>query len=90
MPSARLSGMRTTLDIDDRLLGSLMERLPGTSKTRAIEVAIEQYLAADAYGGLRDMGGKLEFDVDAFAAARAAARRARHASTDDDVTDLPA
>jgi len=71
--------MRTTLDIDDRLLDSLMERLPGTSKTRAIEVAIEQYLAADAYGGLRDMGGKLEFDVDAFAAARAAdeAREAR-------------
>ncbi len=71
--------MRTTLDIDDRLLGSLMERLPGTSKTRAIEVAIEQYLAADAYDGLRDMGGKLDFDVDAFAAARAAdeAREAR-------------
>lgn len=71
--------MRTTLDIDDRLLGSLMERLPGTSKTRAIEVAIEEYLAADAYDGLRDMGGKLDFDVDAFAAARAAdeAREAR-------------
>ena len=64
--------MRTTLDIDDRLLGSLMERLPGTSKTRAIEVAIEQYLAADAYDGLRDMGGSIEFDVDAFAAARGA------------------
>jgi hypothetical protein len=77
--SARLSGMRTTLDIDDRLMGSLLERLPGASKTRAIETAIEQYLAADAYDGLRDMGGTLEFDVDAFAAARAAdeAREAR-------------
>jgi len=77
--SARLSGMRTTLDIDDRLMGSLLERLPGASKTRAIETAIEQYLAADAYDGLRDMGGKLEFDVDAFAAGRRAdeAREAR-------------
>jgi len=37
---------------------------PDTSKTRAIEIAIEQFLAADAYDGLRDMGGKLEFDVD--------------------------
>lgn len=79
MAYARLPGMRTTLDIDDHLLGSLMERLPGTSKTRAIEVAIEQYLAVDAYDGLRDMGGTLEFDVDAFAAARASdeAREAR-------------
>lgn len=64
--------MRTTLDLDDRLVGSLLERLPGTSKTRAIELAIEQFLAADAYDGLRDMGGTLEFDVDAIEGQREA------------------
>lgn len=64
--------MRTTLDLDDQLLGALLERLPGASKTRAIETAIAEYLAADAYDGLRDMGGALEVDADAIAAGRAA------------------
>ncbi len=70
--SARLSGMRTTLDIDDRLMGSLLERLPGASKTRAIEMAIERYLADDAYEGLRAMAGTVDLDIDGIAAGRTA------------------
>jgi hypothetical protein len=53
-------------------MGSLMERLPDTSKTRAIEIAIEQFLAADAYDGLRDMSGTLDIDIDAVEANRVA------------------
>ncbi|MBA2349526.1 MAG: type II toxin-antitoxin system VapB family antitoxin [Solirubrobacterales bacterium] len=67
--------MRTTLDLDDRLVGSLLERLPGTSKTRAIELAIEEYLAADAYDGLREMAGTVELDSAAIEASRIADRR---------------
>jgi Bacterial antitoxin of type II TA system, VapB len=49
--------MRTTLDIDDRLLDALMARSPGLSKTKAIERAIDQYVKTDAYERVRGLRG---------------------------------
>jgi hypothetical protein len=52
--------IRTTLDIDDELMRTLLDRLPGRSKTDAIEHAIEAFLADDAVGRLRGMAGTME------------------------------
>jgi hypothetical protein len=52
--------MRTTLDIDDGLMRALLERHPGSSKTDAVEHAIREYLAADAYARIRSLRGKLD------------------------------
>jgi hypothetical protein len=54
--------IRTTLDIDDRLLEALQNRLPGRSKTEAIEHAIGEYLSGDAVRSLRAMAGTLEVE----------------------------
>ena len=54
--------MRTTLDIDDALLDALMARMPGASKTQAIETAIESYVGQEAIGQLRAMAGRVEID----------------------------
>ncbi|MFL5956671.1 MAG: type II toxin-antitoxin system VapB family antitoxin [Solirubrobacterales bacterium] len=54
--------MRTTLDIDDDLMEALMRRLPGKSKTEAIEEAISEFVRADAVRQLREMAGTVEFD----------------------------
>ena len=56
--------MRTTLDIDDRLLEALMARSPGLSKTKAIEQAIEQYVKTDAYERVRGLRGAFPGLVD--------------------------
>jgi hypothetical protein len=49
--------MRTTLDIDDRLLEALMARSPGLSKTKAIERAIDHYVKEDVYERVRALRG---------------------------------
>ncbi len=49
--------MRSTLDIDDRLLDALMARSPSLSKTKAIERAIDQYVKTDAYERVRALRG---------------------------------
>lgn len=54
--------MRTTLDIDGELLMALTARHPGLSRTEAIETAIREYLARDAYEGLRALAGKVEIE----------------------------
>lgn len=60
--------MRTTLDIDDRLMDALMSRSPELSKTKAIERAIEHYVQEDVYESLRKLRGsrkdKLDFSVE--------------------------
>jgi len=56
--------MRTTLDIDDRLLEALMARSPGLSKTKAIERAIERYVKEDVYESLRKLRGSRPDMVD--------------------------
>jgi hypothetical protein len=54
--------MRTTLDIDDALLKALIARHPEMSRTDAIETAIREYLARDAYEGLRALGGTIDIE----------------------------
>ena len=54
--------MRTTLDIDDSLLDALMSRLPGTTKTEAIETAIGAYVGREALRQLREMAGTVEIE----------------------------
>jgi len=54
--------IRTTLDIDDDLMRTLLDRLPGRSKTDAIEYAIEAFLAGDAVDRLRGLAGTLEIE----------------------------
>jgi hypothetical protein len=56
--------MRTTLDIDDRLLDALMARSPGLSKTKAIERAIDHYVSTDAYARVCALRGEFPGIVD--------------------------
>jgi len=55
-------GIRTTLDIDDDLMRTLLDRLPGRSKTDAIEHAIEVFLADDAVDRLKSLAGTMEIE----------------------------
>ena len=55
--------IRTTLDIDDDLMRTLLDRLPGRSKTDAIEHAIEVFLADDAVDRLKSLAGTLEIEA---------------------------
>jgi hypothetical protein len=52
--------IRTTLDIDDGLMRTLLARLPGRSKTDAIEHAIEAFLADDAVDRLKALAGTMD------------------------------
>lgn len=60
--SAILDGMRTTLDLDDDLMGALMARHPERSRTEAVERAIETYIRDDAKQRLLALAGRLEID----------------------------
>jgi len=48
--------MRTTLDLDDRLIEALRSRHPDLSTTKAIETALRVYLASDAVTRIRQTG----------------------------------
>ena len=54
--------MRTTLDLDDRLMESLMARHPGESKTKAVEAAIAEHLRRGAVDWLLENAGSIEID----------------------------
>jgi hypothetical protein len=54
--------MRTTLDIDDHLMETLMARHPGVSKTKAVEAAIEDHLRRGAVDWLLENAGKIEIE----------------------------
>lgn len=55
-------GIRTTLDIDDRLMEALMARHPGMSKTKAVEAAIEDHVRRGAVDWLLENAGKIEIE----------------------------
>jgi hypothetical protein len=65
--------VRTTLELDDALLAALMARLPGVSKTEAIQRAVRSYLAHDTVEQLRKLAGTLEIE-DVSASLRRADR----------------
>jgi hypothetical protein len=54
--------MRTTLDLDDRLMEALMARYPGVSKTKAVETAIEDHVRRKAVEWLLEMRGGLDIE----------------------------
>jgi hypothetical protein len=54
--------MRTTLDIDDELMRSLMARHPGESKTRAVESAISEHLRRGAVEWVLENAGQIEIE----------------------------
>ncbi len=66
--------MRTTLDLDDRLMESLMARHPGESKTKAVEAAISEHVRRGAVKRLLELQGKLEIE-DVSAELRAIDRK---------------
>jgi hypothetical protein len=66
--------MRTTLDLDDRLMESLMARHPGASKTKAVEVAIEEHLRRGAVDWLLENAGSIDIE-DVSSELRAIDRR---------------
>jgi hypothetical protein len=55
-------GIRTTLDINDQLMESLMARHPGVSKTKAVEAAIEDHVRRSAVEDLLKMRGNLDIE----------------------------
>jgi Arc/MetJ family transcription regulator len=55
-------GIRTTLEIDDGLMESLMARYPGKSKTKAVEAAIEDHVRRGAADRLLMMRGRLDLE----------------------------
>lgn len=59
--------MRTTLDLDDELIASLLRRHPGRTKTAAIETAIRDHLARAAAEAIIAMAGTVEFDEEFLA-----------------------
>jgi hypothetical protein len=54
--------MRTTLELRDDLMRSLLARHPGASKREAVEHAIEAYLARDAVEGVRSLAGAVPIE----------------------------
>jgi hypothetical protein len=54
--------MRTTLDLDDELMRSLMVRHPGETKTKAVEAAIADHVHRDAVAKLRELRGAVEIE----------------------------
>ena len=66
--------MRTTLDLDDHLMRSLMARHPGESKTKAVEAAIADHVRRGAVDWLLENAGRIEID-DVITEMRAFDRR---------------
>lgn len=66
--------MRTTLDLDDRLMEALMTRHPGATKTKAVEVAIESYVRRGAVDWFLSNAGAIEIE-DVSSAMRAEDRK---------------
>jgi metal-responsive CopG/Arc/MetJ family transcriptional regulator len=54
--------MRTTLDLEDRLLESLAARHPGVPRTEAIERAVRAYLEADSTRRLLELAGSFPIE----------------------------
>ena len=54
--------MRTTLDVDPKLLSDVLELTGETSKSKAVSKALKQYLRSKSIAELRAMAGKIEID----------------------------
>ena len=54
--------MRTTLDLDDRLMEALLARHPGETKTKAVQAAIEDHVSRGAVDWLLQNAGTIEIE----------------------------
>ena len=54
--------MRTTLDIDERLLGAVVKATGEKSRSKAVQKVLEDYLRHRAIDELRNSAGKLGID----------------------------
>ena len=66
--------MRTTLDVDQKLLEGVVRATGEKSASKAVNKALEQYLRRKAIDELRAMAGKMQID-DVREEQRAADRR---------------
>ena len=56
--------MRTTLEVDEKLLTAVVEITGEKSKSKAVGKALEAYTRAERIAELRAMLGKLDLDLD--------------------------
>jgi len=56
--------MRTTINVKDDLMKALMKRAMVGSKTKAIELAIKEYLEKQAMEDLIALSGRIHIDLD--------------------------
>ena len=56
--------MRTTIDVDDRLLAQVLEITGESSKSKAVNRALEDYVRQERVKGLLALRGKLDLDLD--------------------------
>jgi len=56
--------MRTTLNIKDDMMDSLLKRTKSKTKTKAVEVAIKEYLEKKAIEELIALSGNIHIELD--------------------------
>ncbi len=56
--------MRTTLNIDDKILKFVMEETKASTKTEAVRQALEDFVRRRKIERLIALKGKIKFDVD--------------------------
>ncbi len=56
--------MRTTLNIDDKILKFVMEETKASTKTDAVRQALEDFVRRRKIEKLMALKGKIKFDVD--------------------------
>ena len=56
--------MRTTINVKDELMNELMKHTIAKSKTKAIELAIKEYLEKKAMEDIIALSGQVRIDLD--------------------------
>ena len=56
--------MRTTINIQDDLMDTLLERTKAKTKTKAVEIAVKEYIERKSVEDLIGLSGKITIDLD--------------------------
>ena len=56
--------MRTTIDIDEKLMQDIQEATGQPTKSEAVSEALERYLRYQRLNQLRELQGELDLDLD--------------------------
>ena len=56
--------MRTSINIQDDLMNELLARTKAKTKTKAVELAIKEYIEKKSIEDLISLSGKINIDVD--------------------------